>query len=155
MTIQVIRNSSEDGCTISPLYIDGRYFCDVLEDVDRGLDSEKPETLKRKIPGQTAIPTGKYRVTLNFSPRFSNRQFYKEVATKGLPLLNNVPGFEGVLIHCGNTAADTAGCLLVGKKSNYAGCDAKIIDSQKTFRKLYPLIENAIDNEEIVWIEIV
>lgn len=154
MIIQVIRNSSAYGCTVSPLYVDGRYFCDVLEDVDRGLDSEKPETLKRKVPGQTAIPYGKYKVTLTFSPRFSNRSFYKEVCTKGLPTLNEVPGFDRILIHCGNTAADTEGCLLVGKKCLSTN-ELKIVDSQKTFRKLYPLIENAIDNEEIVWLEIV
>lgn len=81
--------------TIGRLYIDGKYFCDTLEDPVR----------KVKIKGKTAIPAGTYEVIVNRSPRFKRL----------LPRLLNVPNFEGVLIHRGNTAEDTAGCILVGE----------------------------------------
>lgn len=81
--------------TIGSLLVDGRYFCDTLEDTVR----------PAKVPGRTAIPAGRYKVVVNRSPRFG----------RDLPRLLDVPGFEGILIHRGNTAADTSGCILVGE----------------------------------------
>ena len=81
--------------TIGSLLVDGRYFCDTLEDAVR----------PAKVPGRTAIPAGRYKVVVNRSPRFG----------RDLPRLLDVPGFEGILIHRGNTAADTSGCILVGE----------------------------------------
>ena len=72
--------------TIGKLYIDGKYFCDTLEDQVRDLAKE------RKIPGRTAIPAGVYEVIVNISPRFRRK----------LPRLLDVPGFDGILIHRGN-----------------------------------------------------
>ena len=85
--------------TIGKLYIDGQYWCDTLEDRVRDLTEEK------KIPGQTAIPAGTYDVVVNISPKFKRL----------LPRLLRVPHFEGILIHRGNTAADSAGCILPGE----------------------------------------
>lgn len=100
------RIARKAGYTIGKLYIDGTYFCDTLEDTDRldkGMTAK--ELSAKKIPGQTAIPEGTYKVIVNVSPKFKRL----------LPRLVNVPGYEGVLIHRGNTPADTAGCILVGE----------------------------------------
>ena len=100
------RIARKAGYTIGKLYIDGAYFCDTLEDTDR-LDKgmTAAQLAAKKIPGQTAIPEGTYKVIVNVSPKFKRL----------LPRLVNVPGYEGVLIHRGNTPADTAGCILVGE----------------------------------------
>lgn len=94
--------------TIGKLYIDGVYFCDTLEDRVIDLDmSGKFEDDEVKVMKETAIPYGKYKITLRKSPRFK----------RILPYLHDVPHFEGVLIHRGNTLEDTAGCILVGENS--------------------------------------
>ena len=100
------RIARKAGYTIGKLYIDGAYFCDTLEDTDR-LDKgmTAAQLAAKKIPGQTAIPEGTYKVIVNVSPKFKRL----------LPRLVNVPGYEGILIHRGNTPADTAGCILVGE----------------------------------------
>ena len=104
--------------TIGHLYIDGKYFCDTLEDTDRGLDSETmtvEEIKSKKIYAKTAIPTGTYQITANIvSPAFQDRYWAKEYEGK-VPRLIDVPGYSGVLIHVGNTAEDTSGCILVGE----------------------------------------
>lgn len=102
MQIQVTRHTLNSKYTIGRMYLDGKYFCDTLEDPVRRL-----KTAKDKIAGDTAIPAGTYTVTMMMSPRFK----------RVLPRLHNVPFFEGVLIHRGNTAKDTEGCILVGKNT--------------------------------------
>lgn len=102
MQIQVIRHTLNSKYTIGRMYLDGKYFCDTLEDPVRRL-----KTAKDKVAGDTAIPAGTYTVTMTVSPRFK----------RVLPRLHNVPFFEGVLIHRGNTAKDTEGCILVGKNT--------------------------------------
>ena len=111
--------------TIGKLYIDGKYFCDTLEDQVRDLAKE------RKIPGRTAIPAGVYEVIVNISPRFRRK----------LPRLLDVPGFDGILIHRGNTAEDTSGCILVGenrersRSSTRPGMKYSLPESSKGHRK--------------------
>ena len=107
MNIQVIRETFTDKSTIGKMYIGGRFFCYTLEDVDRdkNKDGDLNDIGEQKVYGQTAIPKGVYPVTLTMSNRF------KIV----MPLLNNVPGFEGIRIHNGNSSEDTHGCLLVGE----------------------------------------
>ena len=107
MKIELVRIAFKDTYTIGKLYVDGKYFSDVLEDVDRGLDSSMSESeiLEKKVKGQTAIPTGHYVINITYSPK------YKRM----MPLLLDVKGFSGIRIHSGNTAKDTEGCLLVGK----------------------------------------
>jgi len=100
------RIARKPGYTIGKLFVDGEYFCDTLEDTDRldeGMSLDEIKKLKQS--GQTAIPEGSYKVIVNVSPKFKRL----------LPRLQNVPGFEGVLIHRGNTAKDTSGCILVGE----------------------------------------
>ena len=100
-----LERENKPGYTIGHLKVDGRPFCDVLERTDRGLRSSMStrEILDRKDPGDTAIPAGKYRVTLTVrSPKFSSRPEYSW-CSGFLPRLTNVPVFSGVLIHAGNT----------------------------------------------------
>ena len=139
--------------TISNLIIDGETFCQVLEDADRGLDSSMSldKILELKRPSITAIPRGTYEITLDVvSPRFGSKPFYKEVCDGKLPRLLNVKGFDGVLIHAGNTAEDSAGCLLVGQNK----VKGQVINSQATFRELYKLLKDKHDKGEKITIKI-
>lgn len=131
--------------TIGKLYIDNVYFCDTIEDVDRGLlDSmTKEEIQKRKIQNETAIPRGTYNITMNvISPKYSTREPYKSKCNGGrLPRLLNVKGFDGILIHIGNTHKDSSGCILVG----YNKVKGQVINSTDTFLKLYDILKKAKD----------
>lgn len=125
MRLTLIRIANRPTYCIGKLYVDGKWFCDVLEDIDRGLDDSmtEEEILKRKIKGETAIPTGIYQVLLTYSPK------YKKI----MPLINNVKGYSGIRIHSGNTAKDTEGCLLVGKNTKVG----MVTDSRNTYNALF------------------
>lgn len=143
MNILVKRVAKRASYTIGKMYINGVYFCDTCEDTDRGLTQymSLAEIKRKKIYSRTAIPTGTYNVTMNvISPRFSKRDFYKKNCDGGrVPRLLNVPGFDGVLIHVGNSAADSNGCLLVGKNSQVG----KVLNSTNTFLALYKKLKEA------------
>ena len=139
MEIVLNRKWKKPNYTIGELSIDGKKFCETLEDTDRGLkDTMNINEIKTiKKPHITAIPTGTYQVTLNVvSPRFGSRKFYKEVCNGKVPRLLNVKGFDGVLIHSGNKAKDTDGCILVGQNKVVG----QVINSQAIFRELYKLL---------------
>ncbi len=121
MLITVRRLYKSDTCIIGELSVDGIFECFTLEDVERPV----------KVKGETAIPKGTYKVIINESKRFKRL----------LPLLLNVPSFEGVRIHSGNTNHDTEGCILVGqtRHKNYIG------QSRKAFNKLFKKMQNAKD----------
>lgn len=93
-----------------------------------------------KIPGKTAIPSGKYKVIINFSNRFQ----------KHMPLLLDVPGFSGVRIHAGNTAADTEGCILIGTARKNGG----VVNSRFAFDDFFPRLQ-ALINSGDNWLEII
>lgn len=118
MEIKLKRIALRSTYTIGKLYIDGEYFCDTLEDTVRDLNKNgKFDNGEKKIYGQTAIPYGKYKVTLNVvSPRLKNRSWAKPYGGK-LPRLLNVPSFDGILIHPGSSSKDTKGCILVGRNT--------------------------------------
>lgn len=121
--------------TIGHLYVNGKRFCDTLENTDRGLDQSMPldELMKKKIPGKTAIPTGTYRITMNHkSPKFSKKEYYRDFCSGYMPRLLRVPGFEGILIHRGNREDATEGCLLVGDNTSKGG----LSNSKGTWEKL-------------------
>ena len=107
MKLELNRIILSEDYTMGRLFIDGMYFCDTLEDKDRGLHQNDPlEDIKAtKVYGQTAIPKGTYNVTYDWSNHF--QQF--------MPHIDDVPGFEGILIHGGNKVEDTFGCVLVGE----------------------------------------
>lgn len=138
MVINVKRIYKGAGYTVGRLFLDGTYFCDTLEDRDRGLSSDMSteEITKMKVAGETAIPTGTYDVTLDVvSPRFAMRKAYRFCSGR-LPRLIDVPGFSGILIHAGNTAKDSSGCILVGVNSS----KGVLTNSVAMFRQLYQSI---------------
>lgn len=101
MELLVKRGDSLKGSTIGELYVDGVRECFTLEDQVR----EVPGPVAAwKIPGETAIPRGRYQVIVDMSAHFGRL----------LPHVLNVPGYEGVRIHPGNSAKDTEGCILLG-----------------------------------------
>ena len=127
MELLLKRIARKNGYTIGKLHVNGKHICDTIEDQDRFFYG------KPKMKGETAIPCGRYEITQNvFSNRFGSKTFYKNLCNGYLPRLLNVPQFEGVLIHCGNSSADTEGCILVGLNKVVG----KVVDSQKTFTKL-------------------
>lgn len=135
MKLRVERLWKKPAYTVGRLYVDGKLYCNTLEDVVRDLDKEA------KVPGKTAIPAGTYKVIYNWSPKFG----------RNLPRLLNVPHFDGILIHPGNTADDSAGCILVGKNTEVG----RLTESRYTSDKLNVLIEDAQRHGEEITIEIV
>jgi hypothetical protein len=152
MKLQLTRIARKPGYTIGKLSIDGAYFCDTLEDTDRGLQQAMPlEEIRRlKQAGITAIPAGIYRIVMHIvSPKYATREAYRSIGGK-LPRLANVPGYEGVLIHIGNCPKDTEGCILVGKNKAVGA----VLESTETFNRLYPLLKGADERGEEIIIEI-
>lgn len=153
MEMKLKRIARREGYTIGKLYADGKYVCDTLEDKDRGLTSSMSaaQICGMKVHGETAIPTGRYIVDMKtISPRFGNKAQYKFCGGR-LPRLTGVPGYSGVLIHCGNTAKDTEGCILVGENKKVGA----VLNSVATLRdKLYPLMKAADSKGERIYISI-
>lgn len=130
MNLLLNRETFTEHSTIGELSVDGTFFCYVLEDVARPI----------KIKHQTSIPAGRYKITITHSTRFDRE----------LPLLNDVPGFEGIRIHPGNTDKDTSGCLLVGlsRAKDLVG------NSREAFNTLLPKLQLAVKRGEEISIEI-
>ena len=148
MNILVERKWKKAGYTIGTLSIDGKrfgdgvHYCCTLEDEDRGLRKDMPlaEIAKRKVHGQTAIPTGTYTVQVTYSPRFKTY----------LPLLVDTPGYSGVRIHAGNTAKDTEGCILVGQNS----AKGMVTNSRYWLRLLLGKINEAVRSKQAIKVTI-
>ena len=142
MEIRVKRIARKDGYTIGQMSLNGSYFCDTLEDTDRGLKStmSEEEILSKKRKGITAIPTGEYDVILTFSPKFK----------RVLPLLLNVPGYQYIRVHHGNLPSSTDGCLLVGENK----VKGQIINSRATLEKLMSVLLECEKKKEKVTITI-
>lgn len=124
--------------TVGNLFIDGKFFCNTMEDKVRELPASCPYTSKglpcrciEKTYGQTAIPAGEYRVTMEYSPKFRRK----------LPYLHGVPHFLGILVHPGTTQEDSAGCILVGNNS----VKGKLTESRATSDRLNMLLSKEKD----------
>lgn len=134
MELKLNRIFLSSSATIGELWANNTHLCDTLE------DRVRPEG--EKIYGKTAIPEGTYEVKLTYSPRFK----------KILPEILNVPNFSGIRIHCGNSSADSSGCVLVGtwdgEKEDW------IRDSKIAFNKLMSLLQSAEDKKESITITI-
>lgn len=154
MKLKVERKWKKASYTVGKLYVNGQFFCNTMEDTDRGLKQTLPlSTIKDlKVPNETAIPTGTYNVRMDImSPKYSVVPWYlSNCHGARLPRLENVPGFSGILIHPGNTAADSSGCLLVGK-NDVVG---KVTKSKDYFLKLYNTMYAAYKRGEKIEIEI-
>ena len=137
MNIILNRIAKKAKYTIGKLYINDQYFCDTLEDTDRGLTQfmTEQQIVSKKVYGETAIPTGTYRIIISYSNKFK----------KQMPLLLNVPGFAGIRIHSGNTEKDSLGCILVGKNKAVG----KVLESRDTYSKLFSILQEANKKETI------
>lgn len=135
MNLLLKRDYFSDTTTIGKLYVDGIFQCYTLEDKDRELENGK-----EKVYGETAIPRHTYQVIIDYSNRFKRE----------LPLLKNVPDFEGIRIHPGNTHEDTHGCILVGSGTS----GDKLFNSRVAFESLFKKMEDAYDRQEPISITI-
>lgn len=126
MDLKLIRKYPAADCVIGELYVNGKFECYTLEDIERPL----------KIAGVTAIPRGHYEIVINYSARFK----------KPLPLLLNVPNYDGVRIHSGNTSADTEGCILPGKTKT----KNSVLQSRDAFNALFTKLQAAAGKEKII-----
>ena len=139
---------------IGHLYVDHEYFCDTLEDYDRGLDRrDDVEVIEaQKIAAQTAIPTGQYTVDMEtVSPKYLKQRFYRDFCRAAMPRLCHVPCYSGILIHPGNTESDTEGCILVGQNKEVG----KVINSRDTWTQLYTHMALAHEKGEEIVINII
>ena len=153
MKLTLKRIAKRDTYTIGRLYINGEYFCDTLEDKDRGLKQSMSlsEIKAKKVYGKTAIPAGEYEITLHtISPKYSKKPWFVKFCGAKMPRILNIPGYDGVLIHEGNSDKDTCGCVLVGKNTAVG----KVLESKNTFAKLYPILKAASDKGERITINI-
>jgi hypothetical protein len=132
MQLKLTREQYRPDSTVGHLFVDGAFECFTLEDGIR----------THKVHGRTAIPAGTYRVTVEDSPRFKRK----------LPRLHEVPNFTGVLIHAGNTAAHTEGCILVGQQ--WTPGQEAIGASRLAFEAIFPKITDAIARGESVSIAV-
>lgn len=139
MKLTIKRTITRNSYTLGKLYVDGVYFCDTLEDKDRGLTQNMSvEQIKSiKVPGETAIPKGTYKVTLDVvSPKFSKYPFYMQTCGGKLPRLIDVKGYEGVLIHVADGPKRDSlvqGCIGVGNLS----AEEYLMNGKKVFAELY------------------
>lgn len=138
--------------SIGKLYVDSEYFSDTLEDKDRNLyQGMGIEWIKQvKVYGETALPFGRYKITLEKSPKYSKKPKFVELTGGLMPYINNVPGWTGCLIHSGNTIKDTLGCILVGENK----VKGKVINSFETFKKLWKILVEANERGEEIWLTI-
>lgn len=123
MHITILRKHATDDCTIGELYIDGTFFCFTLED----------EIREVKVKDETAIPAGLYNIKINYSPKF--KEF--------MPLIEDVPGFDGIRIHAGNNDDETSGCILVGMSVSLKDC--RLVRSRAAYDNLMVMLDGESD----------
>lgn len=141
MKLKVVRETKTDISTVGSLFINDVFFCYTLEDKDRGLKQSDSLLFiqAKKIFGFTAIPYGFYKLTVNQSPKFKRM----------LPRILDIKGFDGVLLHRGNTANDSLGCILIGYKKG----ENSIFESTKAETDLVNRL--LLHNNDVHTIEIV
>ena len=124
MNLELIRDTFTEKSTTGVLFVDGKQFCFTLEDKDRKLEDGGI-----KVFGKTCIPRGTYSIVVDYSPHYQRR----------MPHILNVPSFQGIRIHSGNTDIDTEGCILVGSNR---GPDT-VINSRIAFNPLFDMLDIA------------
>jgi len=143
MELEVVRKWFKENYTIGKFTIDKVLFCSTLEDVVRDLhdinhDGDFTDQGEGKIYGETAIPYGRYEVIVSYSPKLKRR----------LPLLIDVPGFQGIRIHAGKDAKWTEGCILLGTNTK----PGRLEDGPYFETSLVQKIDEAIAKNESVYI---
>jgi len=130
------RTDYGDNSTLGKLYVDGQFQCVTLED--------EIEVNGQKRDGQTCIPDGLYQIVITWSPKFK----------RSLPLILNVPNFDGIRIHPGNDAGDTRGCILVGQNVTLIQDAPFLLHSAAAFQELYPKLLAALQRGETLDLEV-
>ena len=156
MNLVLERKYLKSDYAIGNLFINGKFFCNTLEDCVRDINKNGTfDCGELKIKGHTAIPYGEYEITLDVvSPKFSKYPFYKEVCGGKLPRLLNVPAFEGILIHCADGPQGhklVEGCIGIGFNTIKGG----LTKGKETFKALYKQLEDAKKKGEKIYIEII
>ena len=142
MELRLERKWLKKDYTVGRLYVDGELFCNTLEDKVADINRNgRFDGTEKKVPGKTAIPYGTYKVFYGWSPKFG----------RSLPRLLNVTAFEGILIHSGNTAKDSAGCILVGLNTEVG----RLTQSRLYSNRLNELVDAAQRRGEPITIEII
>jgi Family of unknown function (DUF5675) len=139
MNLRLLREPSIAGATMGVLFVDAVFECFTLEDQVREVVGQPTATWK--VPGQTAIPAGRYRVIVTPSARFK----------RPLPLVVDVPGFAGIRLHPGNRHQDTEGCILVGRRRAVQAGSPWVGESKLAFEALFPRLERAKGD---IWLSI-
>jgi len=153
MDLTLDRKWKKENYTIGNLYINGKFFSNTCEDKDRGLTQKmsSQEISAIKVYGETAIPTGKYIVRMDIvSPKYNGYEWYRTNFGGRMPRLESVKGFSGILIHPGNTALDSYGCILVGENKK----KGQVLNSRATFKKLWKILEDARKRKETIYLTI-
>lgn len=135
MNLSLIRDTFTEFSTTGKLFVENDFECYVLEDQDRKLEAGG-----KKVYGRTAIPRGRYKIELDWSPKYG----------RDMPHVLDVPQFEGIRIHTGNRSEDTEGCLIVGQER----VDNYVRNSKLAFDALLQKLNIAWANNEEVWITI-
>lgn len=142
MRLKLERKYFKEDYTIGNLYVNGEFFSNTLEDKNRDLNKNgRFDNGETKVYGQTCIPFGTYRIIVNMSPKFGRE----------LPRLLDVPHFEGILIHRGNSPENTLGCILVGENK----VKGKVINSTPYEERLVRMMKESLSRGEDITIEIV
>ena len=142
MKLVLKRKYFKSSYTIGHLFIDGKYFCDTLEDKNRDLNKNgKFDNGEYKVLNETCIPFGEYEIKMTYAPEFKRE----------LPWLQNVPNFSGILIHSGNINKHTSGCILVGENT----LKGQLYKTKQYEKDLVDIIKKAILRGEKVSIEII
>jgi len=149
MKLEVLRFSSQTDSTSGLLFevtdIKRHFLCYTLEDERRAL----------KVRGETRVPAGTYKIELRKEGGFHNRYTKKYPGIhRGMLHITDVPNFEYILIHTGNTDEHTAGCLIVGdaQENNIILPDGFVGKSVNAYKRIYPSIAKAIEQGEEVTI---
>ena len=142
MQVLLQRFDTSEYDTLGLLFVNGKFIAFTLEDAYHA----------EKIAGKTRIPSGRYRLELRESPKFSPKYGHPMIS------LCDVPDFEGILLHPGNDFSDTRGCILLGDSCDFQPDSAqfsKIFNSKRAYNRVYPVISYDIKNHDPVWIDIV
>lgn len=136
MRLTIVRYSTSDDCTLGALLINGRFACYTLEDTHRSV----------KLLGETRIPSGIYRVELKKSGQWHTKMSQRMPDIhEGMLEICDVPEFTDILIHPGNFAADTKGCILVGDEANNNQTGkGHVMGSLLAYSRVYPIIAAAL-----------